>query len=131
MGQVKGSGNLSTERRLIAVLREKRITGWRRAARLPGHPDFTFPKAKLAVFVHGCFWHGHSCPRGKNRPVTNRSYWIGKLQSNLARDRRVRRKLNQLSWRTLVVWECDLVRRSSVIAKRIAARLRAGRQDRQ
>jgi len=60
MSRVRGSGNRSTELRLIAIFRKHSITGWRRNQRLPGLPDFVFPKQRLAVFVDGCFWHG--CP---------------------------------------------------------------------
>ena len=73
MAQVKSGGNRSTEARLIAVLREHAITGWRRRYPLIGKPDFVFPKARVAVFVDGCFWHGH--PRKCRMPKAHRAYW--------------------------------------------------------
>lgn len=130
MRRVKGSGNISTEARLIAVLRANGLTGWRRGSRLPGQPDLIFPKAKLALFVHGCFWHGHACKRGRNLPASNSSYWNQKLARNARRDNRVRRELRARGWATQVVWECVLSKRARVIADRIAARLTAGRRDR-
>lgn len=128
MRRVKGSGNASTEAKLVALLREKRIAGWRRGSALPGRPDLTFPKERLALFVHGCFWHGHGCKRGQNQPASNSPYWTEKLARNRRRDRRVRRELRVLGWSTQAVWECALKRRPLVIAAGIAARLASGRQ---
>lgn len=73
---------------------------------LPGKPDLVFPGRKKAIFVHGCFWHGHSCPHGARQPMTNVEYWTTKIEKNRARDRRNRRALSALGWRSLVVWEC-------------------------
>ena len=61
MRQVKSKKNKSTELRLIEIFKENGITGWRRNYPVKGHPDFVFPKKKIAVFVDGCFWHGHDC----------------------------------------------------------------------
>lgn len=61
MRQVKSKKNKSTELRLIEIFRQNGITGWRRNYPVKGHPDFVFPKRKIAVFVDGCFWHGHNC----------------------------------------------------------------------
>jgi len=61
MSRVRGRGNKVTELKLLALLRQNKITGWRRHLRLPGKPDFAFPKKKVSVFVDGCFWHG--CPK--------------------------------------------------------------------
>lgn len=75
---------------------------------LPGTPDLTFPRLRKVIFVHGCFWHGHNCPRGARVPVHNRDYWIAKIARNVERDRKVRRSLRRLGWQSLVVWECKL-----------------------
>ncbi len=75
---------------------------------LPGDPDLAFVSRKAAVFVHGCFWHGHDCPRGSREPKTNRDYWLPKIARNRTRDARVIRELRKLGWRSLVVWECQL-----------------------
>ena len=75
---------------------------------LPGQPDLTFPRLRRVIFVHGCFWHGHSCRAGRNRPGTNRPYWIPKLDRNARRDRSNRAKLRRLGWRVLTIWECQL-----------------------
>lgn len=89
---------------------------WRAGARyrlaaartLPGRPDLAFPGRKLAVFVHGCFWHGHDCPRGARQPKSNREYWRTKIARNQARDQRVLEQLALIGWRACVVWECEL-----------------------
>lgn len=75
---------------------------------LPGNPDLTFRKWKTAVFINGCFWHGHSCKRGGRMPKTNRDYWEAKIGRNLNRDKRTREELESAGWRTMVIWECDL-----------------------
>jgi len=75
---------------------------------LPGKPDLVFRRSHRAIFVHGCFWHGHACARGARVPVANRAYWIAKIQGNRLRDRRTIRKLVKLGWKALVVWECEL-----------------------
>lgn len=75
---------------------------------LPGSPDLAFPSRKKAVFVHGCFWHGHDCPRGARMPKANAEYWAAKICRNRARDARVQGELAALGWKTLTIWECEL-----------------------
>ncbi len=106
MARVRGSGNASTELRLIAVFRAERITGWRRRAPVFGKPDFVFPSRKLAVFVDGCFWHG--CPEHGTVPATRREFWETKIARNRTRDREVNRALKQRGWRVLRLWEHEL-----------------------
>jgi DNA mismatch endonuclease (patch repair protein) len=77
-------------------------------ADLPGKPDIVLPARRLAIFVHGCFWHGHDCPRGARTPKTNRDYWVGKITRNRGRDERARRDLAAAGWRVETVWECEL-----------------------
>jgi DNA mismatch endonuclease (patch repair protein) len=74
---------------------------------LPGKPDLLFRPKKKAIFVHGCFWHGHSCKRGDRRPKSNTAYWSAKLNRNMTRDKRNLDDLRRLGWRALVVWECE------------------------
>ncbi len=73
---------------------------------LPGTPDMVFPRLRKVIFIHGCFWHLHKCPRSRI-PASNRCYWIAKLQRNSQRDKLVRRTLRRDGWRALVVWECQ------------------------
>lgn len=74
---------------------------------LPGSPDIVLPKYRVVVFVHGCFWHGHRCPRGK-LPIQNRSFWEAKIRKNRLRDRRAIRQLKAAGWTPMVVWTCKL-----------------------
>ena len=73
---------------------------------LPGTPDIVLPKYRTAIFVNGCFWHGHSCPRGR-LPASNRDYWKAKINTNIARDRQNYKSLARLQWKTIVVWACE------------------------
>lgn len=74
---------------------------------LPGRPDIVFPRRSKVVFVHGCFWHGHRCSKGK-LPKSHLRYWKPKIAENKKRDRRNVIQLSRMNWRTLVVWQCEL-----------------------
>jgi DNA mismatch endonuclease, patch repair protein len=82
---------------------------------VPGKPDIAYLSRKIAIFVHGCFWHGHRCKRGARMPKTNVSYWSAKIARNRARDRRVRRQLKKHGWRTLIMWECEIKNKAAVL----------------
>lgn len=75
---------------------------------LPGSPDIVLPGRKLIFLVHGCFWHGHDCPRGARTPKQNRDYWVSKVARNRVRDARNLEALTALGWRVETLWECDL-----------------------
>jgi len=75
---------------------------------LPGSPDIVMPGRRLALFVHGCFWHGHDCPRGARTPKANRDYWTAKVGRNRVRDLRVQGELAARGWRVETIWECEL-----------------------
>ena len=75
---------------------------------LPGAPDIVLAGRRLAIFVHGCFWHGHDCARGARVPKANRAYWLGKIGRNRTRDDRSRAALEAAGWRVGVIWECEL-----------------------
>jgi DNA mismatch endonuclease (patch repair protein) len=75
---------------------------------LPGSPDVVMPGRRLALFVHGCFWHGHDCPRGARTPKQNRDYWLTKVGRNRARDAENRKALAAMGWRVETLWECEL-----------------------
>lgn len=75
--------------------------------KLPGAPDIVLPRYRIAIFVHGCFWHGHDCPRGR-RPETNQEFWNRKIEANIARDYRNRAALEDLGWAVYTLWTCQL-----------------------
>ncbi len=77
---------------------------------LPGSPDLVFPGKRKVIFVHGCFWHGHTCREGLRRPRSNEAYWLPKIRRTQFRDQENTRSLEKAGWRVLVVWECEMVR---------------------
>jgi len=91
---------------------------------LPGSPDLTLPRHRLAVFVHGCFWHQHSGCRRATMPSSNTPKWIEKFRVNRARDAKAAKELEALGWKVLVIWECE-TRSSSDITSKIADHLGA------
>ena len=88
---------------------------------LPGAPDIVMSGRGIALFVHGCFWHGHDCARGARVPKQNRDYWTGKVGRNRGRDERNRAALQALGWTPLVVWECELKDPEALTARLKAA----------
>jgi DNA mismatch endonuclease, patch repair protein len=98
---------------------------------LPGTPDIVFPNSRLAVFVHGCFWHRHrGCPFAYT-PATNRAFWKAKFASNVLRDRRTFRALRKAGWTSIVIWECeiaqDIVEAARPISEALSSQNRNGR----
>lgn len=86
---------------------------------LPGKPDIVLPKYKAVIFVHGCFWHGHDCRRGQ-RPQTNTDFWNQKIDKNIERDKKDITLLENLGWRVLIVWECEIKKKNEdVLLSRI------------
>jgi DNA mismatch endonuclease (patch repair protein) len=89
-----------------------------------------FPKVRAAVFVHGCFWHGHGCSRAK-LPQTNVEFWKEKIGKNRIRDRKARARLRKLGWQVITLWQCELrnmdaaVECLSVVKKRLTASRKA------
>lgn len=75
---------------------------------LPGKPDMVFPSKRKAIFIHGCFWHGHDCARGARVPKSNRDYWETKIRRNRERDTQSEAALKRDGWRVLTVWECQM-----------------------
>lgn len=108
MSRIRGTGNLTTEERLASILRQKAVKGWRRHLPLVGRPDFAWPRLKVAVFVDGCFWHGHKECRRNISARTNREFWDAKIGGNRRRDRRVTSQLRQRGWTVIRIWECRL-----------------------
>jgi DNA mismatch endonuclease, patch repair protein len=92
---------------------------------LPGTPDLAFISLQKLIFVHGCFWHGHSCKRGNRIPKTNRNYWKKKIKRNMERDKTVKRQLSRLEWKSISIWECEINNRRPEIEKKILRFLRS------
>lgn len=88
---------------------------------LPGCPDLVFPSRRIAMFVHGCFWHQHICARGAP-PVSNADFWRRKLSRNRERDGKVTRLLKKDGWRVIVIWECE-TKNEERLARRVSRAL--------
>lgn len=76
---------------------------------LPGKPDIVLPKYHAVIFVHGCFWHRHQGCRKASTPTTNASMWAEKFRQNMDRDQRKQQELEQLGWRVIVLWQCEIM----------------------
>jgi len=99
------------------LLRDLGVKYRRNDRTLPGQPDFSVKSAKLAIFVNGCFWHGHlKCPRAK-LPGTNVSFWESKIGLNKRRDRNTAKKLRRMGWHVMTIWQCRLRRFERVKAR--------------
>jgi DNA mismatch endonuclease (patch repair protein) len=84
---------------------------------LPGKPDLVFAGRRKAIFVHGCFWHGHACKRGARPPTANAAYWSAKIARNRTRDAASLQALASLGWSVLTLWECELSDRGALAAR--------------
>jgi DNA mismatch endonuclease (patch repair protein) len=115
MRQVKSSRNKSTEIKLIQFFKSHKIKGWRRNYKIFGNPDFVFITQKTAIFVDGCFWHGHNCRNTK--PKENKEYWENKIGRNIQRDKLVTKNLESKSWNVIRIWECELKNEKVVLEK--------------
>jgi DNA mismatch endonuclease (patch repair protein) len=115
MSRIRGKGNENTEVRLARLMRAAGIHGWRRHLPIPGRPDFSFRKQKVAVFVDGCFWHG--CPRCFRLPKQNRAFWKAKIEGNRKRDRSVNGRLRRLGWKVVRIKECQLKKPVRVVGR--------------
>jgi len=123
MRKVKSSRNLSTEGKLIGLFRDRSVKGWRRNWKLFGKPDFVFPRLKIAVFVDGCFWHGHQCRNVS--PRNNQEYWTRKIQRNIKRDRLVNKTLVAAGWSVFRIRECELKKGDVLSVRKLIAAIRA------
>ena len=110
MRQVKSKKNKSTELRLIKIFKENGVTGWKRNYPVKGHPDFVFLKQRIAVFVDGCFWHGHDCRN--TRPSANEEFWRKKRERNIKHDKEITELFESRGWTVIRIWECELKRQN-------------------
>lgn len=112
MQKVRSNNNKSTELKLIKLFNEYGIKGWRRNYKVKGHPDFVFIKEKVAIFVDGCFWHGHDCRN--TRPKDNAEYWQKKRERNIKHDKEVTQLFENRGWNVLRIWECELKKQNQL-----------------
>jgi DNA mismatch endonuclease (patch repair protein) len=106
MAAVKGK-NTQPELRVRKLLHRLGYRFRLHASKLPGKPDIVLARHRLAVFVHGCFWHRHAgCPKA-SMPAARREFWSEKFSRTVERDSEALRKLSDAGWSTLVIWECE------------------------
>jgi DNA mismatch endonuclease (patch repair protein) len=110
MSCVKSKKNTSTELKLISLFDELAIHGWKRNYNVIGHPDFVFLEKHIAIFVDGCFWHGHDCRN--TRPTTNQEYWEKKRSYNIEHDKQVTKRFTDRGWAVIRIWECELKKKN-------------------
>jgi len=106
--------------RTLGYGRRYRLNG----AKLPGKPDLVFGAMRKAIFVHGCFWHGHDCVRGARQPKDNAAYWRAKIGRNRVRDAASIAALQKAGWKALVLWECE-TKEAAPMARKLNAFLRS------
>lgn len=110
MRAVKSKNTKSTELALIALFKEYNIVGWRHSYNVKGHPDFVFLEKRIAIFVDGCFWHGHDCRN--TRPEANAEYWSKKRERNIQRDKETTARFEKRGWTVVRIWECELKKKN-------------------
>jgi DNA mismatch endonuclease, patch repair protein len=106
MSKIHSKNNKTTELKLIEYFKKNNIKGWRRNYKIKGKPDFVFQKLRIAIFVDGCFWHGHDCRN--TRPTSNSEYWNKKISHNMQHDYEITLYLQKLGWTVIRIWECEL-----------------------
>lgn len=106
MRAIRSSGT-RPEQSVEAFLRAHRFRVDVQRSDLPGKPDLVLPARKLAIFVHGCFWHRHKRCSYAAVPASNTQFWERKFDENVARDKRKSRELAACGWKVVVVWECE------------------------
>ncbi len=111
------------ERRLRAALRAAGYPGYRlNWKRAPGRPDIAYPGRRVAIFVHGCYWH--RCPRCRPElPQANRAFWARKFELNQERDARKRAQLESAGWQVVEAWECEIRSDATGVARGVGERL--------
>lgn len=110
MSAIRSKRNKTTELRLIEIFKQHGIVGWRRNYKVKGHPDFVFLDKKIAVFVDGCFWHGHDCRN--TRPTDNAEFWQKKRERNMAHDKEITELFESRGWTVIRIWECELAKKN-------------------
>ena len=91
--------------------------------KLPGKPDIVFPKYKTVVFIHGCFWHLHSGCKNARIPKSNTDFWMTKLNHNVENDQRNKLLLEELGWKVITIWECEIEKDLDLVTQTIANEL--------
>ena len=122
MRSVKSRNTKSTELAMVKLFKDNNITGWRRTYPVKGRPDFVFLDIRIAIFVDGCFWHGHDCRN--TRPADHAEYWQKKRERNIQRDKETTERFQKRGWTVVRIWECELKKKNlAATAKRLLSAL--------
>lgn len=121
MSSVPSKKNKTTELKLIEIFKQYGIVGWKRNYKVKGKPDFVFLDKKVAIFVDGCFWHGHDCRN--TRPVDNAEFWQKKRERNIAHDKEITALFESRGWTVVRIWECELKEKNKKILVQKIARI--------
>jgi len=114
MSHNKGKGtSLELFVRKLVSLQKTRFSLHRK--NLPGCPDIVFPKSKKVIFINGCFWHRHTCKKGRSMPATRKKFWQQKFKRTIERDKQNFKTLKKLGWKILVIWECQIKKPEKII----------------
>ncbi len=122
------STGTTPENKCEALLRTLKLKFSQHPSNLAGRPDFIHRGSRLAIFVHGCFWHAHKGCKHAALPISNVTYWVQKIGRNRRRDRRVRDELRKAGWRTAVIWECKLRDTASVASRLLKLTVSKGKK---
>lgn len=119
MRRSRSTGTRTTEWKFRSLLMRSGVGGWTLGHRsgLAGSPDIIFPRARVAIFLDGCFWHG--CRRCRSIPATNRTFWTDKIQGNRRRDKKVARILRNKGWKVVRIWEHQLRTKAGEVLRRV------------
>lgn len=119
MKKVKPRDNKTTELQMIKIFDDYKLTGWCRHYNVKGHPDFVFLNSRIAIFVDGCFWHGHDCRN--TRPEDNKDFWEKKRKHNILHDQEVTKRFEDRGWTVIRIWECELKKKNrETLEKKLA-----------
>jgi DNA mismatch endonuclease (patch repair protein) len=125
MSRIRGR-DTAPERRVRSLLHRLGFRFSLRRRELPGHPDIVLPSRKVAVFVHGCFWHRHNRCNNSVVPKTRQEFWLAKLNGNVERDLRNASALKALGWKVLTIWECEVGNETRLSRKLLKSMPREG-----
>ncbi len=126
MSRIK-SKNTTPERIVRSFLHENGFRFRLHSKILPGSPDIVLPKYKTVIEVRGCFWHRHPGCRQSTTPTTNVEFWQEKFSRNVERDRNTEKRLKELGWRLIVIWQCEL--REDGFLKTLPDRIKKHKQE--
>ena len=126
MSRIRGR-DTGPEKRVRSLLHRLGFRFSLRNQKLPGRPDIVLKGRKVAIFVHGCFWHRHTRCKNSVLPKTRSEFWLAKLNENVERDKRNALQLKQQGWKVLTIWECE-VEEETRLSKMLLAEL-AGERD--